>query len=290
MEKLHLLFIEDDSNWIRPIISRLQSQYNNIKTSEATNLSQALAIIRQESIDLVITDNYIPNDGNPSFLEEGSDMGRLNQGLALALFLNVEKPNISLICITAMSGVGLKSRFVELGYHFFNKDRWDFFKADFFSMIDFFIKTKKLPSLDPKVIILPSHNLDFTYEVSNFFKKQLGFKNTKNIYEEADRGMTDIEKFEALTEGLDVGIVLFAEEDIKKTVDEGINIYQQLPKGPFGLGYFMAKLERTSGKLLTLAKLPSNKTKGLPGTVINILSSVEAEEEKIRQELSIYFK
>jgi predicted nucleotide-binding protein len=126
-------------------------------------------------------------------------------------------------------------------------------------------------------------------ELKNFVQNRLRLPEPIVLREQADGGLTIIEKFEHYAEGVDLVFVLLAPEDRvvkpgeKVTNDELRRARQNVI---FEMGFFVAKLGRRSGRVLLLSKGSVELPSDIHGVVqIDITNGVESAATNIQRQL-----
>lgn len=124
-------------------------------------------------------------------------------------------------------------------------------------------------------------------ELKNYIQNTLELGQPVILSEKASSGGTIIERFEKETKGVDIVFVLMTPDDIS-SVHPNLEVKRSRQNVIFELGFFYAKLQRTSGKIIVLKKgevdIPSN----IAGvTYIDIGSGIIEAGERIRTELQV---
>ena len=96
-----LLFVDDDQNFLASIARRLRHREQEWELVLNTSVSQAFKTIRENEIDVIISDVFMPGAGGMEFL------GFLKEG--------IHTKTIPIIMITGKNDEELKRRAINLG-------------------------------------------------------------------------------------------------------------------------------------------------------------------------------
>lgn len=140
---------------------------------------------------------------------------------------------------------------------------------------------------NPKIFIVHGQDEGTKLALKNYIQNTLGLGEPIILHERPSQGQTIIEKFEKEARDVDVTFVLLTPDDKGCSVQAPNKEKRRSRQNViFELGYYYAKLQRSSGKVILLnsgeIELPSD----ISGIVyIDISSGIEASGEHIRREL-----
>lgn len=137
----------------------------------------------------------------------------------------------------------------------------------------------------PRSFIVHGHDDALLYELKDFLRSTLGFPNPVVLREQPSEGRTIIEKFEAAAADTDLVFVLLTPDD-EIVASHGGSVRRARQNVVFELGFFFAKLQRDSGRVIVLHKGPLEIPSDIAGIIyIDVHNGIESAGEKIRREL-----
>jgi len=137
----------------------------------------------------------------------------------------------------------------------------------------------------PRSFLVHGHDDATLYQLKSYLQNTLGLPEPVILREQPSRGRTIIEKFEAAAEHTDLVFVLLTPDD-QVAVGQGDNARRARQNVIFELGYFFAKLQRDSGRVVVFHKGPLEIPSDIIGIVyIDISNGIENAGETIRREL-----
>ena len=286
MEPKTILWIDDDIYSIYNMIELLKDEGFNVIS--INNIDEAIEKLDelQNKIDIVILDIMMPPGKTFSTIES---KGGFASGLALARYIKKEIPHLPIICFSGAADTeDIISWFQNKSIPIVRKP----------SNVNFVIKTIKrylLPPEEqvfkPKIFIVHGHNKEKMLELKNFLQNFLELGEPIILHEQPSLGRTIIEKFEDISKDVDIVFVLLTPDD-KVATENGTNKEKRISRQNiiFELGYFYAKLQRRSGKVILLYLPPIELPSDISGIVyLNIEYGLESVSEQIRRELSELF-
>jgi predicted nucleotide-binding protein len=284
VESKEILWIDDDTFYARSYAKALESQ--NYDVHFARTLTEAMSILNRYQIDLVITDimmMVLPKETkefNPIETKGGHETG-----VVLARWVKKRFPGTQVIGLTSNLTPHLTEAFLQYGDDIQKKETL----SDPKKMASYINSRFNLASPNErlKTLIIHGHDEAAKYELKNFIQNTLKWREPIILHEQPSRGRTIIEKFEEEAKDIDAVFALLTPDDQTyhpSAPDEAKRRARQ--NVIFELGYFMAKLQRTQGRVLLLYKgqleLPSDIS-GL--AYIDISNGIESAGETIRREL-----
>ncbi|MGJ5820203.1 TIR domain-containing protein [Paludibaculum fermentans] len=145
---------------------------------------------------------------------------------------------------------------------------------------------RKASKLKPSVFIVHGHDTEELLALKNYIQNTLGFPEPVVLRERPDRGRTIIEKFEEEGASADLVFVLATPDD--RPFDSVGGCSRRARQNViFELGFFYAKLQRTSGRVILLTKGAVEIPSDIAGVVyVDITNGVESAGERIRREVA----
>jgi predicted nucleotide-binding protein len=140
-----------------------------------------------------------------------------------------------------------------------------------------------------KSFIVHGHDRKNAIELKNFLQNWLGFDEPTILAEQASRGATILEKFEAYASETDWVFVLLTPDDVGQPAAGSESSQPRARQNViFELGYFYGLLRRQSGRIVLLHKGGLEIPSDLTGIVyIDITHGIEAAGEEIRRNLAV---
>lgn len=279
-----ILWVENDLMHIQDHANALRDQGSTLLT--ATNITEAIMTIKENpDINTVILDMMMPISSQEQELYlRYLNAGPEEAGLALGRWIRENFPDIKLFGYSVKIDKKIMKWFEKYGIGFA-------LKQSFLSEDDFirYFRRKQMEEkqiIDIKTFIVHGHDEKEKLALKNYLQNTLGLPEPIILHERPSMGRTIIEKFEEIAADIDVVFVLLTPDD-KAISEPSDKVHLRTRQNViFELGYFIARMERRSGRVILLYKgdldLPSN----LSGLIyINIDKGVEAAGEEIRREL-----
>jgi CheY-like chemotaxis protein len=134
----------------------------------------------------------------------------------------------------------------------------------------------------PRMFIVHGHDSTLLLELKNFVQNSLKLGEPIVLRERPSQGRTVIEKFEHESRGVDVVFVLMTPDD--RLATDRMRTRQNVI---FELGFFYAKLQRTTGRVFLLASDGIEFPSDISGIVfLDVRDGVSSASETIRGELA----
>ena len=273
-----VLIVEDDPS----MIERLQINLEDIgcRVLIAEDVITAENIITESlPIDFAILDFYIPEI-------VGQRPDRVMRGEELAYTIRKRSPKTKIIGISANFETSPSTPLENLLSAFIYKNNFPLGKAPIilFETMDGILVTpnKKMP----RIFIVHGHDNEYLYELKDYLQNTLKLGEPIVLREKVSSGKTLIEKFEKEAKDNDIVFVLMTPDDAVKAKDSS-EIRRSRQNVIFEMGFFYAKLQRTSGRILLLKKGEIELPSDILGIVdIDISNGIFAAGEIIRGELT----
>lgn len=277
-----ILIVEDDRMLAEHLQAYLQEAGGEVKCALSKASGLDVAKKKNAIFDLALVDVYLPlrDRGTPLF----------GKGVELAAELKGVFPSMIII--------GLSHYFDERVGKAISKNF-----AAFIQKRDLFMSEEK-PSLKlleliqsclrkrkqnkPRVFIVHGHDDVAKYSLKNYIQNTLQLGEPTVLHEKPSSGRSLIEKFEGEAEEVDLVFVLLTPDD--KACDVSSSDLEKLRARQnviFEMGYFLGKLQRTTGRVILLNKGGIELPSDISGIVyIDISNGIEAAGEEIRREIS----
>lgn len=278
MSKPQILVVDDDLFYASFVADTLTDRLG-VAVTKAATVDEALALAQPKRFQLIILDVKMP--GGETFTSIETAAGH-RTGAALARELRRRLPRTKLLvhsihADTASSFGGMQAvEFVEK-------------TSDPDSLVDCVRRLLgRSPNKErPRAFIVHGRNHQAMLELKNYLQNRLGFREPIVLAEQPSEGKTLIEKFEHYASRADIVFVLATPDDIGY-----LSVQPEEPRGRprlnviFELGYFLASLQRCSGRIFLLRKDSAELPSDLAGIVtIDISAGIEAAGEEIRRQL-----
>jgi len=134
------------------------------------------------------------------------------------------------------------------------------------------------------MFIVHGHDNEYLLQLKDYIQNTLRLGQPVVLREKASGGRTIIEKFERETKDVDIVFVLITPDDL--TVAPTGEASRSRQNVVFELGFFYAKLQRTSGKIIVLKKGDVEIPSDVAGiTYVDVSKGIGAAGDEIRSEL-----
>jgi predicted nucleotide-binding protein len=272
-----VLIVDDDYATASSIASYLLA--DGFEVNVAHSLEQAIAILEAADcpLDVALIDILLP--------ERADDKGLQFEGFNLAERLRQASPTTTLIAISA----------------YMPPDRIQALSGAFDACLSKLttapheiggflrqVAEEQKPRQRPSIFIVHGHDDVSKLALKNYLQNILGLGEPVILHEQPSHGRTIIEKLEAHARRADLVFVLLTPDDVGATSS---NVGGSRPRSRqnviFEMGFFLAKLQRTSGRVILLHKGELELPSDISGVVyIDISDGIEAVGEGIRRELA----
>jgi CheY-like chemotaxis protein len=276
-----MLIVEDDPSMAEYLRLNLQDVGSTVLTSK--DVKSAEKLIDDSSslrpIDIAIVDLYIPEF-------EGQVPDRIMRGEELAYTIRQRSPRTKIVGISNHLERKPFTPLSNLFSGFVYKN--DLPHAEppiiLFETIEGILMSpqKRLP----KIFIVHGHDSEALLELKNFIQNTLELGQPIILRERASSGRTIIEKFEKETRDVDIVFVLATPDD-RTVTDTNLEVRRSRQNVVFELGFFYAKLQRSTGKIIVLKKGEVEIPSDIAGvTYVDITNGIGGDAgENIRREL-----
>ncbi len=278
-----VLVIEDDYAVGEEICASLMDR--GMSCHHSANMIDAIKYLEDNAqrvkvalIDVMLLKEVITKKKRPRIEIKG--------GMELARHIKLTYPFIKLLGMSSRLDENTSKWFYEYGEGFL--DKYWFLKGSEKEFIDAveIVYRKRKKKRKPISFIVHGHDISAIDELLCFVNKELKWPRPIVLSELPSKGRTLIEKFELNAQKVDVVFALFTPDDRIKDSKQ-MRARQNVV---FELGYFYAKLQRTSGRVLILYKGNVELPTDLAGIIyINISDGIQEAKEEILNELrSVY--
>jgi predicted nucleotide-binding protein len=144
------------------------------------------------------------------------------------------------------------------------------------------------PRRCPAVFIVHGHDDSSKLTLKNYLQNTLRLGEPIILHEQPSQGRTIIEKFESYARKADIAFVLLTPDDTASSASDPDRVKRRARQNViFEMGFFYAKLQRSSGRVILLHKGDTELPSDIGGLVyIDISRGIETAGEAIRRELS----
>lgn len=156
-------------------------------------------------------------------------------------------------------------------------------------LVNLVARAIKNKGFKPKCFIVHGRDEAAKLALKGFLQERLGFDKPVILHEQSNLGRTIIEKFEREARDVDLVFVLLTPDDLPTSPDATNDEKRRARQNViFELGWFYGKLQRTTGRVLLLAKKPIELPSDIAGLIyIDITNGIDAAGEEIRRQLGL---
>jgi len=277
--KVSALFIDDEMFHSRRYIDALVDC--NISVTFADTPQRAVECVSRSHFDVVILDVMMDPQG---FFTHAETKAGETTGIALARRIRRLAPKTVIAALTNNADEEVRSWFLAQSRMYYFAKQSSRESCTSFAKSIATLASDSPPS--PKVFIVHGRDMRFLANAKRFFSSALNIKDLTVLAEAPSKGRTIIEKFEDLTESVDIVVVLLTPDDIgglKSGRGAGHRARQNVI---FELGYFYGRLSRRSGRVLLIYRGHLELPSDLAGVVyIDASRGMRFARTEIEQEL-----
>jgi predicted nucleotide-binding protein len=280
-----ILWVEDDHFFVEALSSELNTALRKTYTFRAVSTaSLALDYLASHcrSVALVITDIMMHSGDLPSTVTRGG----YHTGITLAREVRRLYPQLPILALTGLSGDKHVSEF------FRSQPRMAILTKhcpidDIARVATTLIGRLRTRRSQPRVFIVHGHDDNSLLALKNYLQNTLHLGEPTILRERPSCGRTIIEKFEQETKDVDIVFVMVTPDDrVISALTPNGDRRRGRQNVIFEMGYFYAKLQRTSGQVIALVRGEIELPSDILGIVyIDISKGIEAAGEEIRREL-----
>ena len=278
---INVLIVDDDKIFVEAFMRRfgLSFTYN---AQYAQSVKEAQEKLKTGEFEVVILDMVMPSGPLDELI---TDRGKAT-GIALAREAKAYRNDVRTFLLTNLSEFRLSAfHRTELNIEDLLK-KTDTTPEHLMKLLD---KSFSIRSFTPASFIVHGHDVNLLSDIKSIIMDEFSWQEPVILQEKSSRGMTIIEKFEYYASGIDVAFVLLSPDDIGSTKDKmSDEQFRARQNVIFELGYFYAKLRRTSGRVIAIKSGPVEIPSDLSG-VVYIQGNDRADlAGKLRAELTEY--
>jgi len=277
LECKRILIVDDDPGFVDWVTRDLAG--SGCKVMSARSLRGVAEVLRKAKhpFDLALIDMYLPEvDGG----EHAAGVG-----FNAADLVRQKSPKTILVGMSQFIEGFTAEKMVSCFTRFFRKPFWD--EAIGEALDRLFIEVEQGRKPRPRIFIVHGHDDETKLSLKNFLQNTLDLGEPVILHEQASRGRTLIEKFEQTAKRIDLVFVILTPDD-KGCLATDLDSEKRRARQNvvFEMGYFFAKLQRTSGRMILLHKGDVELPSDISGIIyIDISNGIEAAGEKIRKEV-----
>lgn len=277
-----VLFAEDEESIRENLLPSLEREGHRVVV--ATKADDAILAIRREpKIDLAVFDMQLPIEGSPYIGRMESDGGR-RAGLILAGELRKRFRRAPIVFWTHSRDRDLPRRLQELGNARLISKHED--HREVIALVKEGLDGFRTGAR-PRTFIVHGHDEATMSAVARHLEKKLGFPPPIILRDAPSRGRTIIEKLEEYTHSVDLVFVLLTPDDRLQDPSSPANeLFRSRQNVIFELGYFMAALGRSTGRVILLYRRPIELPSDISGIIsIDITDGLARADAAIRKEV-----
>jgi CheY-like chemotaxis protein len=273
-----ILIVEDDPSMAERLVLNLEDLGCNVVRAGSVKGAERLVDEAESPLDIAVLDLYIPET-------DGQSPDRIMRGEELAYTIRKRSRRTKIIGLSANLEREPLTPINDLFSGFIYKG--DFPRGEppiiLFETIEAIVMAPERRL--PKVFVVHGHDDKHLFELKDYLQNTLKLGQPTILREKPSSGRTIIEKFEREGRDVDVVFVLMTPDD-KEVSQSHHAIWRARQNVIFELGFFYAKLQRGSGKIIVLKdgeiELPSDIV-GI--AVIDVSQGLVAAGDSIRAEL-----
>ena len=279
-----ILFADDDVWVLESWVSLLEAEGFNVL--RATSAHQALSLFKkhQHRINLVLLDIRMPVGHDSELARSKTDYGR-SAGFAVAREIRKRCPKVPLLALSAWADPEIVEWFSKYGAGYLVKGT---IRPDDILETIRSATSKRKRKRQPKCFIVHGHDTDSLTELKEYLEVELKFRNVVVLRDQPSLGRTIIEKFEDEAGKVDVVFVVLTPDDKAAAVSAPDDIKRRARQNViFEMGYFLAKLQRRSGRVILLHKGEVELPTDISGVVyVDISKGIRKAKASVERELA----
>jgi len=277
LKNKRILLVEDNQDMAGRIFSNLEDK--GCIVTHVTNVEDTERILEEIDIafDIALVDMYIPENSKNS-------MDRIMRGEQLAYSIRKKYPDTIIISMSVNFDRKPHTAINDLFSGFIPKDGISNqeFPILLFETLDGILMDDK--NRKPKTFIVHGHDNGILSELKDYIQNTLKLGEPIILRDRPSLGKTIIEKFESEARNIDLVFVLMTPDD---EVINSNNKRRARQNVIFEAGFFFAKMQRTSGRVIVLQKGQVELPSDISGLIyIDITNGIRMAGEDIRRELS----
>ena len=278
LKNKNVLIVDDDRSTLEYLKLNLENTGCNVFIASNVQDAEKLIDINEIPFDISILDMYIPE--TPAMV-----LDRIMRGEELAYKIRKRNPITKIIGISINLEREPFTPISDLFSGFIYKQDIPFDKPPIILLetIEGILSTNN--SKLPNIFIVHGHDDSSVYELKDYIRSTLNLGVPTILRDKPSSGKTIIEKFERESKDINLVFVLMTPDDNMNS-DIKNDIRRTRQNVIFELGFFYAKLQRTSGRIIILTKGELEIPSDISGVIyIDITNGIKAGGELIRLEL-----
>ncbi len=276
-----VLWVDDDVYFIHQLAGYVRDTGVDIRVAESADKALELMDQLGEKVSMVIVDMMMPPGESFSDLET---KGGYTTGLALTRRILQSRPAMPILAFSVASDSETMTWFDSNTEGYLVKPARP---NEIVRAIHRAVGSRYEEDFrGPRIFVVHGHDETALYQLKEYIQSTLGLPRPVVLREQPSLGRTIIEKFEAAADETDLVFVLLTPDD-EATAASGNNMRRARQNVIFELGYFFAKLQRHSGRVLLLHKGPLEIPSDISGLIyVDISNGIESAGEVLRRELA----
>lgn len=273
-----ILIVEDNPSFSYFLDKQLAKMGFNVSVCQSEQDAMKL-IDEGNAFHIALVDMYIPD------VRGKLEPDRVQRGEQLCYFLNGRNPNLLIIGMSNHMASAPRTPLPSLFSDFISKQAMPENEDPIVLWETLDACLQNQGQRVPRSFIVHGHDEVLTLAVKNMLQNELGLSEPTILRDQADRGRTIIEKFEAHAGRADLAFVCLTPDD--EIVGKGApNKRRSRPNVIFELGFFYAKFQRERGRVILLYKGDTELPSDLSGLVyIDVSNGLAEATLKIKKEL-----
>ncbi len=278
LDSKRILVVDDDVGFVARIARHLREAGCDVAV--ARSLKGVVNVLQNatQPFDLGLIDIYLPEaDGG----EDAPDVG-----FKVVDLLRRKSPNTILAGMSNLIDAAMADQITSSFVRFYDKP---FREQPIAELLDhLFTEVQQGRKPAPRSFIVHGRNNETKLALKNYLQNTLKLGEPVILHEQASQGRTVMEKFEQTARSVDLVFVILTPDDKGCIAADPDSEKRRARQNViFEMGYFFAKLQRTSGRVILLHEGGKELPSDIAGIVyIDISNGVEAAGEDIRTELS----
>ena len=278
-DRARILWVDEERMQVEEPYRFLQDCGYDIEL--ALSVSDCLSKIATTKYDLFILDVMMSHGEE---LQKSETLGGTETGISLARRIQEVNPEALIIGCSVRPSDRVRSHFRRFCNGFISKE--DLYPLQSFEKrIKMLLKHERLP---PTTFIVHGRSEQDKCDLKNYLQNTIALPEPIILHERPNLGRTLIDKFEEESKEVDLVFVLLTPDDVGATAAAPDEVKHRARQNViFELGFFFAKVQRRSGRLILLYKGDLELPTDISGIAyIDITHGINAAGEEIRRELA----
>ena len=277
--KKTILWADDEIFQTRLLADVLEVEGFTVLRAENATSARQMLTERDGRIDLVILDVMMPP--GDEFENELTAMDGFQSGLVLGRWIREHYPRVPILGFSMAESPDVCAWFERYAAGFLSKriNRWELVEH---------VKRKFGRNRKPKIFIVHGRDEASKHALVHYIQNTLKLGPPIILHEQPSLGRAITEKFRDAAENADIVFVLLTPDDAVASPSDESELKQRARQNViFEMGYFLARFQHTSGRLILLHKGEVELPSDIAGLLcVDISQGIEAASESIRRELT----